>query len=69
MVLHVSRSGNQPFVMKGKINEESFTAIINSGSLITASTQADLRGIPKTDVVFTDQCRDVKNMSITTINC
>ena len=32
MVLHVNGSGNQPFVMKGKMNKETFTAMINSGS-------------------------------------
>ena len=39
-VLHVDGSGgNQPFVMKGKINDEPFTAMIDSGRPITNFTK------------------------------
>ena len=41
VVLHVSGSGVQPFVMKGKINNQPFTTMIDSGSPITILTQAD----------------------------
>ena len=53
MVLHVSGAGNQPFVLKGKINKEPFSTMVDSGSPITIFTQADLsseigRNISKT---------------------
>ena len=52
MVLHVSGAGNQPFVLKGKINKEPFKTMINSVSPITIFTREDLRKILKLDVVF-----------------
>ena len=52
MVLHVSGAGNQPFVLKGKINKEPFKTTIDSGSPITIFTQADLRKILIEDVIF-----------------
>ena len=42
VVLHISGSGVQPFVMNGKINNQPFfTTMIGSGSPITIFTQAD----------------------------
>ena len=41
IVLHVGRGGNQPFIMKGKMNNEPLTTMIDSASLITIFTQAD----------------------------
>ena len=52
MVLHVSDAGNQPFVLKGKINKEPFNTMIDSGSPITIFTQEGLRRILKLDVIF-----------------
>ena len=52
LVLHVSGAGNQPFVLKGKINKEPFKTMIDSGSPITIFTQEDLRKILKVDVIF-----------------
>ena len=52
MVLHVSGGGNQPFTLKAKINNQHFSAIIDSGSPITKFTQADLRELLKVDVIF-----------------
>ena len=43
MVLHVGGNGGQPFVIKGKIKNQPFTTMIDSGSPITIFTQADLR--------------------------
>ena len=52
LVLHVGGGGNEPFMMKGKINNESFKTMIDSGSPITIFTQTDLRRILKHDVIF-----------------
>ena len=52
MMLHVNESGNQPFVRKGKIHKESFTAMIESGSPSTIFTAADFRKILEVDVSF-----------------
>ena len=52
VVLHVGGGGNQPFMMKGKLNNESFTTMIDSGSPITLFTQTDLRRLLKQDVIF-----------------
>ena len=38
--------------MKGKINNQAFATMIDSGSPITIFTQADLREILKLDVIF-----------------
>ena len=38
--------------MKGKINNQAFSTMIDSGSPITIFTQADLREILKVDVIF-----------------
>ena len=51
MVPHIGGSENQPFVMKGKINNQPFTTMNDSGSPITIFTQADLREILKVDVM------------------
>ena len=48
-VLHVNGSGNQPIVMKGKINKEPFTAMVESSSPITIFTQADFRKVLKVE--------------------
>ena len=67
MVLHVGGGGNQPFIMKGKINNESFTTMIDSGSPITIFTQIYLRRLLKQDVIFarplpkTEQNEDYNN--------
>ena len=67
MVLHVSGAGNQPFVLKGKINKKPFKTMINSGSPITIFTQEDLKKILKVDVIFArqvsknEQCVDSTN--------
>ena len=52
MVLHIGGDGNQPFIMKGKINNQAFATMIDSGSPIAIFTQADLRKILKLDVIF-----------------
>ena len=52
MVLYIDGSDNQPFVMKGKINNQPFTTMIDSGSPITIFTQADLRKVLKVDAIF-----------------
>ena len=52
MVLHVGGGGNQPFMMKGRINNEPFTTMIDSGSPITVFAQADQRRLLKQDVIF-----------------
>ena len=52
MVLHVSGAGNQPFVLKGRINKEPFITMIDSGSPITMYKQADMRRILKVDLIF-----------------
>ena len=49
MVLHVNGSDNQPFVMKGKINNLPYTTMIDSGSPFTIFTRADLREAIKVD--------------------
>ena len=41
IVLHVGGGGNQPFIMKGKMNNEPLTTMIDSAALITIFTQAD----------------------------
>ena len=51
ILLHVSGSGIQPFVMKGKIKNQRFTTMFGSGSPITIFTQADLRELLKVDVI------------------
>ena len=51
MVLHIGGNDNQPFVMKGKINNQPFTTMIDSGFPITMFTQADLRDLIKVDVI------------------
>ena len=78
-VLHVGGGGNQPFMMKGKINNESFTTMIDSGSPITIFTQTDQRRILKQAVIFarplpkTEQYVDYNNkplnlLGFTTVN-
>ena len=52
MALHVGGGGNQPFTRKGKINNQLFSAMIDSGSPITIFTQADMRNLLKVDVIF-----------------
>ena len=52
MVLHIIGNGRQPFIMKGKINNQAFATMIDSGSPITIFTQDDLRKILKVDVIF-----------------
>ena len=51
MVLHIGADGTQPFIMKGKINKQTFSTMINSGSPITIFALADLREILKVDVM------------------
>ena len=53
MVLHVGGGGYQPFMMKGKLNNESLTTMIDSGSPNTIFTQTDLRRLLKQDLIFT----------------
>ena len=43
MVLHIGGNGQQPFIMKGKLNDQAFATMIDSGSPITIFTQDDLR--------------------------
>ena len=52
MVLHIGGDGSQPFIVKGKINNQAFATMIDSGSPITIFTQADLRKILKLHVIF-----------------
>ena len=52
MVLHIGGKEDQPFVLKGKINNQNFTTMIDSGSPITIFTPADLRELLKVDVIF-----------------
>ena len=52
MVLHIGGSDNPRFVMKGKINNQPFTTMIDSGSPITIFTEADLRELLKVDLIF-----------------
>ena len=52
MVLHIGGNGQQPFIMKGKIHNQAFATMIDSGSPITIFTQDDLRKILKVDVIF-----------------
>ena len=79
MVLHVGGGGSQPFMIKGKINNESLPTMIDSGSPITIFTQTDLRRIHKQDVIFaillpkTEQYVDYNNkplnlLGFTTVN-
>ena len=39
-------------MMKGQVNNESFTTMIDSGSPNTIFTQTDLRGLLKQDLIF-----------------
>ena len=52
MVLHIGGNGQQPLIMKGKINIQAFAKMIDSGSPITIFTQDDLRKFLKVDVIF-----------------
>ena len=52
MVLHIGGNGQQPFILKGKINNQIFATMIDSGSPITIFTQDDLRKTLKVDVIF-----------------
>ena len=65
MVLHIGGSDNQLFVMKGKINNQPFTTMIDSGSPITIFTKADLL---KVDVIFARPMPNSSSMSTTTTN-
>ena len=44
--------GIPPFVLKGRINKQPFTTMIDSGSPFTIFTLDDVRKILKTDVIF-----------------
>ena len=68
MVLHVNGSGYQPFVLKVKIIEGLFTAMIDSGSTITVFSPADLQKIPEVDVIFARPLPSSNILYITTIN-
>ena len=50
-VLHVNGDGT-PFVLKGKIHNQPFCAMIDSGSPITIFTRIDLKKTLKLDVIF-----------------
>ena len=52
MVLNIGGNGQQLFIRKEKINNQAFTTIIDSGSMMTIFTQDDLRKILKVDVIF-----------------
>ena len=52
IVLHVNGVGVKPFVLKGKINKQQFSTMIDSGSPITIFTKEDLCQILKTDLIF-----------------
>ena len=52
MVLHIGGNGQQPFIMKGKVNNQAFATMIDSGSPTTIFTQDVLRNIMKVDVIF-----------------
>ena len=52
MVLHVGGGGNQPLLMKGKTNNQTFATMIDSSSPITIFTQSDLRKLLKVDVIL-----------------
>ena len=41
--LHVNGDGTPPFVLKGRINNQPFCTMIDSGSPIIIFTQGDLR--------------------------
>ena len=66
-VVNVGGAGNQPFMMKGKMNNVPFTTMIDSGSPITIFTQVDLRNIIEQDLIVarplpkTEHCVDCNN--------
>ena len=62
MVLHVGGSGSQPFGMKGKINNQPLTTMIDSCSPITIFTQADLRELLKVDVILVRLARPMPKL-------
>ena len=62
MVLHVGGGGNQPFTLKRKINNQPFSAIIDSGSSITIFTQADLRELLEVDVIFAERLPEKRTL-------
>ena len=68
LVLHVNASGNQPSVLKRKRNKESFTAMIDSGSLITVFSPADLRILLKVYGIFARPISRSGKTSITLTN-
>ena len=51
-IFHIVGIGNQPFIMKGKMNNQAFSTMIDSGSSITIFTQADPRDMLKVDLIF-----------------
>ena len=46
------KQGHPTFVMKGKINKQPFTTMIDLSSPISVITQEDLRKLLRTDVSF-----------------
>ena len=46
-------NGAPPFMLKGKINKQPFTIVIDSGTPITIFTKEDVRNIFKSYLVFT----------------
>ena len=51
-VLQLEGNGVPSFIMKGKINNERFDTMIDSGSAITKFNQPDLRKILKMDAML-----------------
>ena len=52
VVLRLDGTGVPPFVLKGRINKQLFTTMIDSGSPITIFTRDDVRKVLKSDVIF-----------------
>ena len=66
IVLHVNGLAAKPFVLKGKINKQNFSTIIDSTSPISVFTKQDLSRLLKTDLIFARPLPKMKRMSITT---
>ena len=51
-VLQLNGTGVSPFVLKGRINKQSFSVMIDSISPITIFTREDVRRLLKSDLIF-----------------
>ena len=61
--------GESPFVIKGRINNNRFTAMIDSGSPLIIFAAKDLKDIFRTDVFSLRLLPQSENMCILTSNC